>query len=146
MQLKLIAYFHYTMAQKYPHNLSPEFQLTKIMEMEIGNYYFYNNVVIVEAKEGVTISYKKDLSIILIILNVTEGNPWVYISNRINSYAIQPLDYKYLNKVSSLKAMGVVNYTEIGHLNAEMEAKFCKKPYQTFNNLPEAVFWGKSFL
>ena len=128
------------------HNLPPEFQLTKIMEMEIGNYFFYGNVVIVEAKEGIMLSYKKDLSVILLILNITKGKPWVYISNRINSYAIQPLDYKYLNKVPSLKALGVVNYSEAGYLISELEAKFCKKPYGVYHSLIEAVTWGKGFL
>ena len=129
-----------------PHNLPPEFQLTKIMEMEIGNYFFYGNVVIVEAKEGIVLSYKKDLSIVLLILNITEGKPWVYISNRVNSYSIKPLDYKYLNKVPSLKALGVVNYTDAGNLNSDLEAKFCKKPFQRFENLTQAVLWGKGFL
>lgn len=128
------------------HNLPPEFQLTKIMEMEIGNYFFYGNIVIVEAKEGIMLSYKKDLSVVLLILNITEGKPWVYISNRINSYSIQPLDYKYLNKVPSLKALAVVNYNEVGYLNSELEAKFCKKPFGVFHNVSDAVIWGKGFL
>ncbi|CAM3384457.1 hypothetical protein [Aequorivita lipolytica] len=134
------------MEQISQHKLPPEFQLTKIMEMEIGNYFFYGNVVIVEAKEGIMLSYKKDLSVILLIQNITEGKPWVYISNRVNSYSIQPLDYKYLNKVPSLKALGVVNFSEVGYLNSELEAKFCKKPFQMFYNLNEAVIWGKTYL
>ena len=129
-----------------PHNLPPEFQLTKIMEMELGKYFFYGNIVIVEVNEGINLSYKTDLSILLIILNITKGKPWVYISNRINSYSIQPLDFKYLNKVPTLMALGVVNYTEVGHLNSQLEAKFCKKPFQVFDNLPEAVIWGNGYL
>lgn len=134
------------MKQISPHNLPPEFLLTKVIEMEIGNYFFYENIVIVEAKEGILLSYKKDLSVVLLILNITKGKPWVYISNRINSYSIQPLDYKYLNKVPSLTALGVVNYTEAGYLNSELEAKFCKKPFGMFHNLTEAVIWGKGYL
>ncbi len=134
------------MEQVSPHNLPPEFQLTKVVEMEIGNYFFYDNIVIVEAKEGIMLSYKRYLSVILLILNITERKPWIYISNRINSYAIQPLDYKYLNKIPSLKALGIVNYTESGYLNSEFEAQFCKKPFRVFHNLTEAVIWGNGFL
>lgn len=121
------------MSQIPSHNFPAEFQLTNVMEMDIGNYFFYGNVVIVEAKEGILLSYKKDFSVLLNALDITGGSPWVYIANRINSYAIQPLDYKYLNKIPSLKALGVVYYTELGHSNAQLEAKFCKKPFEAFS-------------
>lgn len=134
------------MHQISSHNLPAEFRLTRIMEMEIATYFFYGNIVIVEAKEGILLSYKKDFSVLLNALNITDSNPWVYIANRINSYSIQPMDYKYLNKIPTLKAMAVVNYSEAGHLNAGLEAKFCKKPFQVFYNLTEAVIWGNGFL
>lgn len=134
------------MSQNPSHNLPAEFQLTNVMEMDIGNYFFYGNIVIVEVKEGILLSYKKDFSVLLNALNITGGAPWVYIANRINSYAIQPMDYKYLNKIPSLKALAVVNYTELGQLNAQLEAKFCKKPFESFSQLLEAVIWAKGFL
>lgn len=134
------------MEQNPPHNLPSEFQLTKIMEMEIGNYFFYGNIVVVEAKEGINISYKKDLSIILLILNITKDKPWVYISNRINSYSIETMDYKYLNKVPTLKALGIVNHTQENYINSDLEVKFCKKPYKVFENLIDAANWGKEYL
>ena len=138
--------FTHLMKPILAHNLPSEFQLTNVMETDIGNYFFYGNIVVVEAKEGIDLSYKQNISILLNTLNITENKPWCYISNRINSYSIRPLDYKYLNKIPTLKALGLVNYNNIGRANNFLEAKFFKKPFEVFNNLTEAVIWGKSFL
>lgn len=134
------------MQQIAPHNFPHHFQLKKSLETDIGMVYFYNGIVVVEANEGVTLSYKTGFSILVKSLNYLGTKPWVYISNRIHSYSIITMDYKYLNNVPTLKAVAIVNYSEIGHLNAELEAKFCKKPIRVFDNLQEAAIWGKGFL
>lgn len=116
------------------------------METDIGMVYFYNGIVVFEANEGIVLSYKTGFSILLQGLNYLGGNPWVFISNRIHSYSIETMDFKYLNKVPTLKAVAIVNYSEIGHQNAELEGKFCEKPFKVFDNLQEAAIWGKGFL
>ena len=134
------------MEQILPHNLPPNFQLEKIFESDIGKVYFYKNIVVFEAKEGIVLSYKTGFSILLKGLSILGTKPFVYISNRIHSYSVKPMDYKYLNKVPTLKAVALVNYNEAGHLNADLEAKFCKKPFRVFDNLQEAFIWGNGFL
>lgn len=129
-----------------PHNLPPNFQLKKTLDTEIGMIYFYDTIVIFEAKEGIIMSYKTGFSILLKGLNYLGSKRWVLISNRVHSYSINTMDYKYLNKVPTLRAVGVVNYRELGHSNAELEAKFCKKPFQMFDNVTEAAIWGKGYL
>lgn len=134
------------MQQISPHILPSNFQIKKTLETDIGMVYFYGNIVVFEANEGVTLSYKTGFSILLKCLTVVGSRPCVYISNRINSYSIKPMDYKYLNKVPTLKCCGIVTYSGVGHSNAELESTFCKKPFRIFDNLTEAVIWGKGFL
>ncbi|MDP2686392.1 MAG: hypothetical protein Q8O62_04165 [Aequorivita sp.] len=129
-----------------PHNLPPDFQLKKTLETEIGMIYFYDNIVIVEANEGIVFSYKNGFSVLLKTLNILGTKPWVYISNRVQSYSVKPIDYKYLNKVPSLKAMAIVVYSDIAQNNTALESKFCKKPFGVFQNVSDAVIWGKGFL
>lgn len=129
-----------------PHRLPQEFQLKEILDTPIGIVYFYGNIVVFEAFEGVTLSYKTGFSILLKGLTIVGTKPFVYISNRTNSYSIKPMDYKYLNKVPSLKCVGIVTYSEMGHSNAELESNFCKKPFRIFDYLHEAVVWGQGFL
>ncbi|OAD91343.1 hypothetical protein A7A78_12345 [Aequorivita soesokkakensis] len=128
------------------HNLPNDFQLKSKLETDIGVVYFYGNIVVFEANEGVTLSYKTGFSVLLKGLTIVGTKPFVYISNRTNSYSIKPMDYKYLNKVPTLKCVGIVTYSEVGHSNAELESNFCKKPFRIFENLTEAVIWGKGFL
>ncbi len=128
------------------HNLPNDFQLKSKLETDIGVVYFYGNIVVFEANEGVTLSYKTGFSVLLKGLTIVGTKPFVYISNRTNSYSIKPMDYKYLNKVPTLKCVGIVTYSEVGYSNAELESNFCKKPFQIFENLTEAVIWGKGFL
>jgi len=116
------------------------------LDTDIGMVYFYDNIVVFEAKEGIIMSYKTGFSILLKGLNYLGPKRWVLISNRVHSYSIKPMDYKYLNKVPTLRAVGVVNYSEVGHSNAQLEAKFCKKPFQMFDDLTEAVIWSKGYL
>ena len=134
------------MQKTSPHNLPADFQLKKTLDTDIGMVYFYDNIVVFEAKEGIIMSYKTGFSILLKGLNYLGPKRWVLISNRVHSYSIKPMDYKYLNKVPTLRAVGVVNYSEVGHSNAQLEAKLCKKPFQMFDDLTEAVIWSKGFL
>ncbi len=134
------------MQPKNPHNLPEGVNLKDKLETEIGDLYFYPDLVIVEAKEGVTLSYKTAFSVLLKGLQLTGFKPFVYISNRINSYAVDPNDYKYLNKVSSLKAMAIVSKLESARQNAMLEKAFFKKDLEIFEDLNDAYDWAISKL
>lgn len=99
-----------------------------------------------EANEGILLSYSEEVSVLLNILNILENKPWAYIANRINSYAVQPIDYKYLEGIPTLKALTIVSYSETAQSNAVMESRFFNKPYKTFDNLKDAFFWVKTIL
>ncbi|MEM0516993.1 MULTISPECIES: hypothetical protein [Aequorivita] len=129
-----------------PHNLPSNFKLEKVLETNIGIIYFYGNIVVVEAKEGTTVSHKSGFSTLLQGLAYLGTKPWVYIAHRVQSYSVKPTDYKYLNKVTTLKAMVVVAYSDIARSNAELESKFCKKPFAVFDDLTLAAIWGKQFI
>tara|TARA_B100000949_G_C14172123_1_gene403791 strand:+ start:240 stop:704 length:465 start_codon:yes stop_codon:yes gene_type:complete len=128
------------------HNLPDSAILKDIFESEIGTIYFYGNIAIVEAKEGVTLSYKNAFPVLVKGLTYLKVSSWVYISNRINSYSLIPQDYKYLEKVPTLKGIAVVAKSNIGVKNTEVEAAFFNKPFVSFSNLTEAYNWGKDLL
>lgn len=134
------------MKEERPHPIPETIVLSKILKTKIATIYFYGNFVVVEAREGVTLSYKTGFSILLKGLQLLRGKPWIYISNRVHSYAVNPTDYKYLNRVPTLKGIAVVNYTEAGKRNAQWEATFTKKPYAIFDNVLSAYEWGKAQL
>lgn len=134
------------MEQVALHNLPQELKLKTVLHTDIGTIYFYGNIMIFEGNEGIVLSYKTGFSILLKCLRILKAKPWVYVSNRVNSYATKPIDFKYLNNVPTLKAIAVINHSDFGEMNSELEAKFCKKPFQTFNTVLEAANWAKTFL
>ena len=87
-----------------PHKLPEDIVLKNVLETDIGTVFFYGNIVVFEAKEGIVLSYKNGFSILLKGLKILGAKPWVYISNRVNSYSIKPIDYKYLNKNTNVES------------------------------------------
>lgn len=129
-----------------PHHLPNSAILQNVLEMDIGTAYFYNNIVVVEAKEGVTISYKTGFSFLVKGLQYMGTKPWVYIANRINSYSVNPNDYKYLEKIPTLRGIAIVTPTDLGKQNAALEANFFNKDFIVLENLSSAYDWATALL
>ncbi len=129
-----------------PHKLTVEAELEHVLRTDLVTVYFYKDIVIVEAKEGVTLSYKTAFSILVMGLKYVGSRPFVYIANRVNSYSVNPNDYVYLEKVPTLKGIAIVTPTELGKKNAELELNFFRKPMEIFDNVSEAYLWGKQLL
>jgi len=130
-----------------PHKLSEKYRLTNVIKSNIAMVYVYNkNIAVVEIKEGVTLSYITGMSLLLKGVTVFGNRPWVYISNRINSYSVVPTDYKYLHRIGTLKALSIVTHEEGGKLKPHVESIFCKKPFDIFDELEEAMEWAEKAL
>ena len=129
-----------------PHIIPPQFPLKKTLESKIGTVYIYDSFMVFEAREGVVMSYKSAFPFLMQGSQYLVTKNWVYVSNRINSYAIKPMDYKYFNDLPNLRAMAIVYYNDIAQSNAVLEAKFCQKPFQMFDNIAAAFEWGNVFL
>ncbi|HPF10643.1 MAG TPA: hypothetical protein PKW08_04990 [Flavobacteriaceae bacterium] len=128
------------------HDLPKKYVLKNHYETDIISVYFYNNIIVTEAAEGVTLSYKTAFPILVTGLKMLGTKPWVYISNRVNSYSLNPNDYFYLEKIPSLKGLAIVSYGDLAQKNAEMESMFFKKPFQCFPDLISAFTWAEELL
>ncbi len=133
--------------QKPPHHKLPEkYVLKHVYHSEIATAYFYEGIVVVEALEGVTLSYKTAFSILVSGLKHVGTKPWVYISNRIHSYSLNPNDYVYLEKVPTLKGLAIVSADAQRLKNAEMESLFFKKSFELFDSLEDSFEWAEELL
>lgn len=72
--------------------------------------------------------------------------PMVYISNRILSYAVDPMTYIDTAKIKNLKAIAIVTQVSKFKKSAEFEGKFFKKPFEVFTTLSEAIGWANLIL
>lgn len=121
-------------------------QYLKKLEIPFGNFYIFEKFVVGEVHDGVSFSYK-DANILLNAVENYFGKDDLemsYISNRVNSYSVYPLDWlkfynsKYTNK---LKKVAYVSYTKVSATNVILESFYLTKKTKRFTSLDEAVIW-----
>lgn len=113
-----------------------------VQTSEIGTIYFYKDLVITEFKEGVNVSYATGINLLLECLKHIGTRPFTLVSNRVNSYSVQPTDYKYLEKIPNLKGIAIVAKDAMSAANAMLEAKFYAKSFAVFHDVKSAREWS----
>jgi hypothetical protein len=121
-------------------------ELSDFFSNEAVSVYLYDNFAVIEVNEGATLSFKNGFTLLLKVLTSLGTKPWIYVANRVNSYAVVPTDYKYLNKVPTLKGLAIVSSEKSELNNAHLEKVFFKKPFIIVGTLEEAYDWGKVIL
>lgn len=134
------------MKAAYPQHFASAIAPNNVHNSDLGDFYFYDKFVLGEFKEGVNVSFKTSFNLLLTALKHLGTKPFFIISNRINSYSVQPTDYKYLNKVPNLVGIAIVTNDQAGTSSAMLEAQFFKRDFEVFNNLESAKIWGESLL
>ncbi|MEW7292664.1 hypothetical protein [Aquimarina sp. 2304DJ70-9] len=122
--------------------------LIKKHDLNIGSVSFYKNFVISEMKEGIIFDYD-NATRLLELCNEYYGKkiPFIYISNRINSYSISPTGHFKSSKMfPNLKGYGVVSYNSINNGVAKLEQSFLNIPTNIFNNLEDAIRWTEEII
>ena len=120
--------------------------LKNVLDTELGTIQFYDNLIVMEAKEDVVISLKTGMFILLKVISIVGTKPVVYISNRVNSYAVVPTDYKYLEMIPNLRGIAVVSYSPYTKESVELESRFFNKPFTVFDNMNDAKNWSRELL
>jgi len=100
-----------------------------------GDVYYLPQMIITEFAEGINFTYNEAEQFIETVIQIYgKKEKVVYISNRINSYSVNPMDWiKIKGKFKNLKGIGIINY------NKRM---FCSYPIKDFHSLEEAYYWG----
>ena len=112
-----------------------------------GTFYYLEDCVISEIGEGQNFSWEMgDLVIKLGEEFYGENSRVHYISNRINSYSIIPMDWlKFYAHKKRFKSFSVVVYGERGAINLTIEKLFYRDKINTFGSLKEALQWVDNF-
>lgn len=113
---------------------------------DFGTVFVFDGFVISEINQSITFSWEHHAKQIVEDVTAffeTDGTDIIYISHRINSYAVKPNDWLSFFKHSySLKGYGVVVYTQGSVLNTVIENLFFIKKIKRFNSLDAAVQWA----
>ena len=119
-----------------------KYKSTIIIKTKEVTISVYKAIAIVEIEEGIAVSFQDGQDVFARLLSILGSKPWVYISNRVNSYSLDPNDYKHLNQIPTLKGIGVIQYEKSIKTALKLEKMFVKKPFKTFTHLDTAIEWA----
>lgn len=109
---------------------------------DFGNLYLHENYVIAVMHQGITVLPEYNKYLVEIADTYYKDTPFVYITHRKHSYAVDPSVYFETSKIENLRAFAVVSQKEIDARTVPVEKIFFKKPFQLFDDLEEAIAWA----
>lgn len=114
-----------------------------VLELDFGKVWFKDNILIAELNEGILFDVENNRQLLEIGKKTFQDKPYGYISNRVNSYAVNPLVYRESAKTGNLKAIAVVSTNVVCRNNAVLEKQFYRdsNPFEIFSTLGEAFEW-----
>lgn len=117
----------------------------KTLELGFGTFRLYRNLMIGEIAEGMTIN--ADHALELLSYSIPYYNEFcsvVYISDRKNSYSVDPLMHLETGKIlTKLRGYGIVYYNDMNYRVAQLEQRFLSYPSKLFRSLEEAIPWAQ---
>lgn len=109
--------------------------------MDVGKIQVFDNYMVSIFDEGATLTLERAYQIIGISEIHFRDKAFGFISNRINSYAIDPIVYTYLRELENLKAFAIVSSKEVDMHNFNIEKMFFKKPMKFFIEYQNGLDW-----
>ena len=118
------------------------------LNYSFGNYYLFDSFVVAEINEDVVYTWNDHGKVVvedLSNLYENNGESLIYITNRINDYAVKPSDWiKFYKNNFNLKGYAIVNYSKRGYFNSLLEKIFASTTsFVNFSSLDEAIIWAK---
>ncbi|PQJ21419.1 hypothetical protein [Nonlabens xylanidelens] len=118
--------------------------MKSIKHYDIGyaDIFIFKLYLIVQVKEGYSVEVD-DIDIFhALIENHFSDQKFIYISNRVYSYSVNPLIYPKVAAVENLIGMAVVADNGIKIKTASFEKNFLSKPFIICSTLDEAIIWA----
>jgi hypothetical protein len=116
------------------------------VKYNFGHVQIHDNYVIVIVNEGEVVDKLKNTVLVDIAQSYFKDKPFVYITHRINSYAVDPSVYEATSRIKNLIGFCVVSSNFLAKNNAQVEKLFFNKPFEVFENLPEAINWSNALI
>ncbi len=116
--------------------------LIKNYDLDMGKVSFFKNYLIIEVAEGTSFNHKKAKQLSTLTNLHFGNNAFGYISNRVNSYSLEPLDYLKIKEVfPNIKAFAVVTYNNLQKTSVSIENIFYYDNIVSFECIDEAQKW-----
>ncbi len=122
------------------------YNMTDVLHFDFCNMFIYDNYMIVEMNEGITVTPKHNQVLINIVDTYYKNKRFVYLTHRVHSYAVDPAIYIETSKINNLAGFAVISNDYKAKSNVEIEKLFLNKPFEIFNTLEEGIAWTKEIL
>ena len=116
------------------------------IELDFCTLHFFDGYVISYINEGEIVNFDKSNIITKNAVEFYGSSKFVYITNRVNSYSVDPAIYFETSKIENLVGFAVVSKDFKAKSNVEVEKLFLNKAFEVFNTLEEAIAWSKLIL
>ncbi|WP_055446127.1 hypothetical protein [Lacinutrix mariniflava] len=120
--------------------------MNKTLTLSFGKIQIENRIVTAEINEGVHLTLELSEEIVLSVFKSIGDKPTIYISNRINSYSIDPTLYSTISNIKNIIGIAIVNDMEIFESSVQIEKFFFKNKFKHFNTLSSAISWAEKEL
>jgi hypothetical protein len=113
------------------------------IEFSFGTFFFLDKIIISELHEGIHFDWDKIEQVISAAAEHYGDNFKVaFISNRINSYSIEPqLWLDFYKDYQFIVASAIVAYNDFNYKNASLEKHFSKNSIKRCESLKVAIEW-----
>lgn len=120
----------------------------KILELPYTHLEFFDSYVISTFKEDQLLDREKIEELRSIFYDHFGDNKFVYLSNRINNYNVNPVVYLDLIQRNILLGMAIIlnNGSTTAAQTANFEKQFATIPFEMFHTKEEALAWAKRLL
>ncbi|WP_300436471.1 hypothetical protein [Christiangramia sp.] len=113
------------------------------LELSFTSLEFYDSIVLSTVKDDIVLNLEHIEELRKICADFFKNEGFVYISNRKNSYTVNPIIYINLIKTNTLKGIAIISENIEKLQIANFEKKFSPVPYELFQNEKEAFVWAQ---
>ncbi|WP_103067967.1 hypothetical protein [Aquimarina sediminis] len=106
----------------------------------------YNDYVKAVMKEGTTVSPEHNDVLLQIVEKHFKNKPFIYITHRIHSYAVNPTIYLETAKIKNLVGFIVVSKDPKQKMQTKVEKTFFGKEFLQFETMETALKWKDALI
>ena len=117
-----------------------------IVTFDFGTAEIFKHYLVMVMKEGVHIIPEYNEELIKLSNQYYKNKKFVYITNRIHSYSVDPRIYIETSKIENLAGFAIVSEKEIPISTAQVENIFLNKPMRVFDTVEQATTWAKDLV
>ncbi|WP_299219305.1 hypothetical protein [uncultured Aquimarina sp.] len=115
-------------------------------KLDFGLIEIYDDYIKVTMDEGVTVSPEHNDVLLEMVHKHYSNKAFLYVTHRINSYAVNPTIYLDTAKIHNLVGFAVVSNDPRQKIQTKLEKAFFSKEFRQFDTMESALQWKDEIL